>query len=245
MQEHKKCFHTDRNREHRRNALNMSFPSPHQMSTFADYSNNEKIIARAEGIFNQLTYWNTFPGVRKRPRLADGLPVLGRECGRCRLRDALWKFARATAGVYNYTAESPTTAHDLEKYCHCTTAIAFRDLSMTQRHLPRPFSIHPFYTDRRASSLYRTQDPYSWWVWLRGNNFFVPWRQTNIDELEEEEVKELFRLGWWHNTFPGSSDYYPADVRKMRGVKISKKDVEKAEQICKYQGKECIEIMLR
>jgi hypothetical protein len=190
-----KCLHSDRNAYHQGKHLNISFTGPKALYTGAT---NWIIIQRGEDAFDQFdecTYHCTL-GNRNRTG-DDGLQQLASGCEqRCGFWTAAHVLLRTIIDpFYNPTKDDPKTVESLPDYCPCSFKLAWHSLRRTHDHLPRPRSIHPFYTDRNTSSLYRKQDVYSWWVWLWGNEFFSPWRRTNIDQVSYEELLRLFAEG--------------------------------------------------
>ncbi|KAF2123765.1 hypothetical protein P153DRAFT_391182 [Dothidotthia symphoricarpi CBS 119687] len=243
-----RCWHADRNRKHTANALHVVLPTANGRE-YVDNENNLAITRRLDHALSMLTDCRGFPckGIFSSEasferwdwlaRPDDNLPVQGTSCTRCRLRDAVKQVLHAAIDpsfTDTYMAAYPKTWADLESYCPCDLSTAWAALVQFHAHVPQPFAIHPFYTSR-DSSLYAHNDPYSWYLWLRGNSFFWPWRRTNINELSDDEFMSLHVAGYWDAFMPrmaGRRDVGGREVRRQRGVALSRGMKRMIEEEC-------------
>ena len=115
------------------------------------------------------------------------------------------------------------------------------DIRQTHKHLPQPRSVHPFYTDRKTSSLYKQNDLYSWYVWLWGNGFFFPGRRTQIQQFSDAELLQLYTAGFWSNSMEGKRKLNGDQIRAARGVELSYRERNEIARECLGYGGWCEE----
>lgn len=149
--------------------------------------------------------------------------AIGSECTHpCRLRDAIGTYTLAVLNpLYDLTKDYPQTVDDLPRYCPCSLTLAWKNVHWTFKHLPQPLSVHPFYRNRKESSLFQRQDLLSWLIWLWGNKH-VPWRRVDIGDFSLEELEELYIQGHWNNSMPGTRFLNMNSVLKKRSAKSAK-----------------------
>ena len=112
-----------------------------------------------------------------------------RTCPPCRLQDHLSN-AFSTSG-FQFTS-LPTTSEELETWCPCTFALAFRTTLHFLANLPFPY-VHPFYTSHH-STLNKRSDILSMLIrsWNRLNKMLNRGRMPS-----QQEFVKAYAEGWW------------------------------------------------